>query len=261
MSKHKMLDLFIATKEEAGDVVLSEVLPQIVSEQGEHIVEEGVATLAGEVIGAICPRINNIRLGYKQIRLERNVNKALTMIREEQDNLETRLQYLENHQNDDLKMITEMLLDQIIDEIEEAKVELNVEGYMHLILKDKINTFEALTFFKTLSQLNELDIQVLKLYSLTFADNITDVAKKFEASYDELEYAKQKLERYGLLHSKNDEIHDKNLQQIVKYLQNVEKESKKRNPRTIKLPTLKKVTRHDSYRITSLGNNFLDLIS
>ena len=175
MSKHKMLDLFIATKEEAGDVVLSEVLPQIVSEQGEHIVEEGVATLAGEVIGAICPRINNIRLGYKQIRLERNVNKALTMIREEQDNLETRLQYLENHQNDDLKMITEMLLDQIIDEIEEAKVELNVEGYMHLILKDKINTFEALTFFKTLSQLNELDIQVLKLYSLTFADNITDV--------------------------------------------------------------------------------------
>ena len=80
MDKYKMLDLFHASNEEAGDVVLSEILPAVVKEYGESLVGEGVATLAGEVIGAICPRINNIRLGYKQNRLERNVNRMFLML-------------------------------------------------------------------------------------------------------------------------------------------------------------------------------------
>ena len=60
MNKYKILDLFHALNEEAGDVILSEVLPAVVKEYGECIVGEGVATLVGEVIGAICPRINNV---------------------------------------------------------------------------------------------------------------------------------------------------------------------------------------------------------
>jgi hypothetical protein len=46
----------------------------------------------------------------------------------------------------------------------------------------------------------------------------------------------------------------------VKYLQDVEKERKKSKPRDIKLPRLKKISSSDTYRITSLGREYLQLV-
>ena len=63
------------------------------------------------------------------------------------------------------------------------------------------------------------------------------------------------------IQSKNEEIHDGNLDLIVKYLQDIEKERKKSKPKDIKLPNLKKISSSDSYKITSLGKNFLELIT
>ena len=63
-----------------------------------------------------------------------------------------------------------------------------------------------------------------------------------------------------MLQSKNEEISDDNLEKIVKYLQDVEKERKKSRPRDIKLPRLKKISSSDTYRITSLGREYLQLV-
>ncbi len=98
MDKHKMLDLFQASNEEAGEVVISEILPAVVKEYGGCIVGEGMAILAGEIVGAICPRVSNIRLGYKQNRLERNVNRTFFHLSARQEELETRLLQLESNE-------------------------------------------------------------------------------------------------------------------------------------------------------------------
>ena len=261
MDKYKMLDLFHASNEEAGSVVLSEVLPTVVQEYGGCIVGEGIATLAGEIVGAICPRINNIRLGYKQNRLERNLNRALYHFSTRQEELEERLLKLESNEKEKqyLATLSEMLLDQIVDEIQEQKVDYNVNGYINLI-KTNANEDMALMFFKTLSQLNDLDLRVLRSYSLTTEETAHDIVSELEISYERLKYIKEKLERFGLLQSKNEEISDNNLEQIVKYLQDIEKERKKSRPRDIKLPKLKKISSADLYRITTLGREYLQLI-
>lgn len=261
MNEYKMLDLFHASNEEAGAVVLSEILPMVVKEYGECLVGEGIATLAGEVVGAICPRVNNIRLGYKQKRLERNVNITFEKLRDKQDEIEGRLLELENGQQKYLSNITEMLLDQIVDEIQEQKVDLNVNGYINLIKSENTNEDVALMFFKTLSQLSDLDIRVLRLYSIDSEETVYDILKQLQLSYDQLRLVKEKLERFGLLRSKNEEIHEENLDLIVKYLQDVEKERKRSKPKDIRLPNLKKVSPSDTYKITSLGRNFLQLLS
>ena len=262
MNKYKMLDLFHSSNEEAGEVILSEVLPAVVKEYGDCIVGEGVATLAGEVIGAICPRINNIRLGYKQNRLERNVNRAFLLISEKQDEIESRLLQLER--NDEthcyLNKLTEMLLDQIVDEIQEKKVDYNVNGYINLIKSDNTNEDVALMFFKTLSQLSDLDLRVLKLYSFFSEETAHDIVSELNISYEQLKFVKEKLERFGLLQSRNEEIHDDNLDLIVKYLQDVELQKKKSRPRDIRLPRLKKISSSDTYRITKLGRDYLQLL-
>lgn len=76
MDKHKLKDFIDATKEETGKVAVEEVLPAVVKEAGGFIVSEGVGMLASEIVVAVVPVANNIRLSYKQNRLERNVVEA-----------------------------------------------------------------------------------------------------------------------------------------------------------------------------------------
>lgn len=63
------------------------------------------------------------------------------------------------------------------------------------------------------------------------------------------------MERFGLLQSRNEEINENNLEMIVKYLEKVKKENRKRNPDDIKVPSIKRVGASDSYRITPLGRH------
>ena len=55
MEKHKLKDFIDATKEEAGNVAVEEVLPAVVKEAGGFIVSEGVGMLASEIVGAVVP--------------------------------------------------------------------------------------------------------------------------------------------------------------------------------------------------------------
>lgn len=77
MGKENVLDLFHASNEEALDVTLEEILPEVVKQISEMVVSEATASVICEILGAVFPRINNIRLGWKQNRLERNVKKLL----------------------------------------------------------------------------------------------------------------------------------------------------------------------------------------
>ena len=77
MADKKKIDLFKASNEEALAVTISEILPEVAQEIGEMVVNEATGVLIECIVGALCPRINNIRLGYKQNRLERNIKRLL----------------------------------------------------------------------------------------------------------------------------------------------------------------------------------------
>lgn len=81
MSKENVLDLFHASNEEALDVTLGKILPEVFKQISEMVVSEATASIICEILGAVFPRINNIRLGWKQNRLERNIKKLLKYYR------------------------------------------------------------------------------------------------------------------------------------------------------------------------------------
>mgnify|MGYP001059352142 CR=1 FL=1 len=259
MEKHKLKDFIDATKEEAGNVAVEEVLLAVVKEAGGFIVSEGVGMLASEIVGAVVPVANNIRLSYKQNRLERNVVEALQIVQRNQDELENKIVKLQQSNLEYQRQITEALLDNIVEEPQEAMVKYNVNGYVNLLKSDNTNLDIVLMFFKTLSQLSDLDIRVLKSYSYLGNDgeNILDICKDIHVDFEQMRFIREKLERFGLLQSKNEEINDNNLKEIVK---NLEKESKKSKPGSVKIPKLKKVSGSDSYKITQLGRQYLTLI-
>ena len=273
MEKHKLKDFIDATKEEAGNVAVEEVLPAVVKEAGGFIVSEGVGMLASEIVGAVVPVANNIRLSYKQNRLERNVVEALQIVQRNQDELENKIVKLQQSNLEYQRQITEALLDNdakalidrefvsITKQFSGARV--RIEGNtVNLLKSDNTNLDIVLMFFKTLSQLSDLDIRVLKSYSYLGNDgeNILDICKDIHVDFEQMRFIREKLERFGLLQSKNEEINDNNLKEIVKYLQNLEKERKKSKPGSVKIPKLKKVSGSDSYKITPLGRQYLTLI-
>lgn len=262
MDKRKLKDFIDATKEEAGNVAVEEVLSAVVKEAGGFIVSEGVGMLASEIVGAVVPVANNIRLSYKQNRLERNVVEALQIVQRNQDELEDKIMKLQQSNLEYQKQITEALLDNIVEEPQEAMVKYNANGYVNLLKSDNTNLDIVLMFFKTLAQLSDLDIRILKSYSYVGNDgeSLLDICKDIHIDFDQMRFIREKLERFGLLQSKNEEINDNNLEEVVKYLQNLEKESKKFKPGTVKIPKLKKISGSDSYKITTLGRQYLTLI-
>lgn len=119
----------------------------------------------------------------------------------------------------------------------------NVNGYVNLLKTDNKNLDISIMFFKTLSQSSDLDIRVLRCYSkLIFGEEtITKICWELQITGEQIRFVKEKLQ------SKNDEISDNNLNEIVIYIQNIIKQNKKSNSIGVKVPKLKKLYRNDSF--------------
>ncbi|WP_295760333.1 hypothetical protein [uncultured Holdemanella sp.] len=262
MDQYKLEDLMDATKEEVGKEVVEKLLPQVIQEAGGFLFDKGVAMLVSEIVESVLPVANNVLLSYKQHRLERNVLNTLNMIQSRQTEIEYRMNELLENNRAFITQVTEALLDNIVDEIQEKMVEYNVNGYINLLKSDHTNIDLGLMFFKTMSQLNDLDIRILKVYSnlKTDGESIVSICNELNLELNQIQFIKEKLERFGLLQSRNEEINENNLEMIVKYLEKVKKENRKRNPDDIKVPSLKRVSASNSYRIVSLGRSYLTMI-
>ncbi|MBR3173769.1 MAG: hypothetical protein IKF24_04505 [Eubacterium sp.] len=256
--KNKLSDVFESAKEELANFTASEVLPEVVREFGPCIVNEAVSEIVGYTLAAVSPRVFGFRLAYKQNRLERNVKIMFSELIERADMMEERIEQLNNDEY--VKKVTEMLLDQIVDEIQELKVKYLVNGYINILSSDNTNDDMALMFFKTLSQLSDLDIRVLRVYARETDETLNDIIEEIGINIEQLKYIKEKLERFGLLQSRKEKDLDENLEVIIKYLRDVEIDNRKTKPKGIKVPKLKRIWSQDSYSITKLGRNYLELI-
>lgn len=262
MDRYKLKDLMDATKEEVGKEVVEKLLPTVIQEAGSFLFDKGVGMLACEMVGSVVPVANNVLLSYKQHRLERNVLNALNIVQNRQTEIEYRMNELLENNRAFITQVTEALLDNVVDEIQEKMVKYNVNGYINLLKSDHTNIDLGLMFFKTMSQLNDLDIRILKVYSnlKTDGESIVSICNELNLELNQIRFIKEKLEQFGLLQSRNEEINDDNLDKVVKYLEKVKRENRKKSPNDVKVPSLKRVSASDSYRITSLGRHYLTMI-
>ncbi|MBQ7386435.1 MAG: hypothetical protein IJW04_08035 [Ruminococcus sp.] len=264
MSKGKVKDFLLATKDEAVSRIMeSELVPEMIETFGEVIVSEGVAALIGDVIGASLPVINGIRLSYKQNRFERHVNYALQIMSDRIGVLEANFNSLNSEVQESFKgKYLEWLMDNLYEEKQTEKVPCHINGYINL-MSNEANDNLLLMFFETINELTELDIDVLRLHSSASQGTIYELCERYKLSSGQVMVVKEKLARLGLLESKNDELRDNNIDQVVEYLTKVAKDNKKKNPTGVSFPNtrIKKPNRYESYHITELGRGFLKVIS
>lgn len=235
-------------KENMDDLVSAAVGPTL--DVVSDVFIEGVA-------GSVIPGVGNMILAYKQNRMERRVEETLKLLVERQDEFNTAIANLEDeiNRNEIKGKYFEMLLDYSIDEPQEEKIKYLVNGYINVARIQHPQEDVVRSFYDTLKQMNLLDIRVFRLYVPSDTnDNAYMVMDDYQIDAYQYNMVREKLARLGLIYSKNDLQRDENTDAIVSYLEDLNKGKKNVRLR------VKKVSRSESYRISSYGNRFFKFI-
>lgn len=262
MKKGKVRDFLSSVSEEGFQTMLeSEYVPEVVTSVADMVTTEGTSLFLGSVIGAAAPRANSIRMNYLQKRFEKRVESALRIMQNQISSIENNYATLNDEMQEKFRgLYVEWLMDNLYSERQPEKVTSHVNGYINMMTNDT-NDDIMIMFMDTLNQLTQLDIDVLKLYTISSNESAWDLIGRYGIQPEQLKVIKEKLTRFGLIYSKQDDLRDDNIDAVVKYLLAVETESKKRNPKSVKMKDIKKPKTYESYSITGLGRDFLLKIS
>lgn len=262
MEKGKVKDFLSSAKEEGFQAVLeSDCVPEVVSALANAVTTEGTSLLLGSVIGAAAPRINSVRMNYLQKRFENRVETALQMMQNKITAIENRYAALSDELQEKFRgLYVEWFLDNLNTERQPEKVEYHVNGYINM-MSNNANDDIMIMFFDTLNQLTQLDIDVLKLYSINPDETGWNLMERYGIRPEQMQIIKEKLVRFGLIYSRKDDLRDDNIDAVVKYLFALEAENKKKSPKPVKMKDIKKPKSNETYSITGLGRDFLSTIS
>ena len=263
----KLKDAALAVTEAGAETLLNN-LPSLSGALAGAGLQGAAAVVADGVIGAVAPGIFGAVLGYRARRSERNLVTFVSELAEHIDVVNERLSRLEEKQEEKFSkgVYRDALLDCIIDENETAKVAHGVNAFINVMGEQDIDDSFVLTLFDDLSRLNRLDIRVLNLYGNSYLTGIgidDDYSKLIsEEGIDESQcrVIRQKLCRFGLLESRNEEKRDKNLKTVQDSLAELIKQLSSNRAKKLKAPHYQKLSLSDSYKITPLGNRYLRMI-
>ena len=263
---------FAETTLEVGTEMVLESLPELgVAVAGileDEAISATIQTLTGGLLGGLAPAVLGVKLSYQQKRFERNMVKMIKSVVERQAIIEQRLNQLDSEVRQ--KFIDgpyrDVLFDHIISENQEQKVQDNINGYINLMAVENPNDDIVFSFFATLSEMNQLDIRILRLYRPVFEsgnderENIMDIMRDEGIDHSQLEFIGEKLHRLGMLDSKNEARRDENLEILGETVAELIKQLHARKPREVRAPKLKRINSYDSYSITRLGRQYLSFI-
>lgn len=260
------------TTAEVGVSMVLDNLPELGAEIagiiGDEAISTTIQTLTGGLIGGIAPAFLGIKLSYQQKRFERNMLKMVRTVEEKQEIIEQRLNLLDSEIRQ--KFIDgsyrDVLFDHIISENQEQKVQDNINGYINLMAVENPNDDIVFTFFSTLSEMNQLDIRVLRLYRPVFEagearqETFIDILREENIDQSQFDFIQEKLYRLGMLESRNEERRDENLKVLGETVSELIKQIYSKKPREVKMPRLNRINSYDSYSITRLGRQYLSFI-
>lgn len=252
--KEKIQDLIVATKGTIGEVLAEDVIPVL----AEEMVKGTAIEAAGAAVSLVSPRIGGIMVAYQQKRWERNWEKYISTICEKQNVFNERLEKLDDEMRRKFSQdFFPLVSDFVPNEKQEEKIEMIVNGLINIALGVNGQDDIILMYYETLDQLSLLDLRILKLYLPVYIDKERDddiwkVKQECQIDDSQARLVREKLDRLGLIQSRNEEKMNENIENVIKYVEEIAKG--KKNPR---LKRIKTVPKSESYKITSFGLKFI----
>lgn len=242
-------------------------VPEIASFVSELAFDGAALTVADGILGALVPGAYAAVQGYKMRRTERNIRTALFELRRSMDEINARLEMLE--EQDRCKYsggYRDAYLDTIVDENQEEKVRCCTWAFVNSMGVSESNEDMFFTLFGDLADLNMLDIRTLRLYKPVYLADVgggdDPITLMREEGIDDAQYrfVREKLARFGLLSRNNDLKREKNQASLQETVIELVKQQSAKKPKAVKLPRFERVNSSDSYKITSLGCKYLQML-
>ncbi|GIN96129.1 hypothetical protein J6TS1_19990 [Siminovitchia terrae] len=267
MDQGKKEDLKESIKDTAADIILD-----VGSKAAAEVVKETVTGLLKEVLvdtgASMIPGISGAISGYKRARFERNIKQFTNELSLKVEDLRINLEQKTAEQKEQLDQLLAYILDYVIDEQQEEKIEFMVNGFVQMTEHENITEDFVLTYYDVLKELRLVDISVLRLMYTSFymydqanRETYIDVMEKHGISLEQYESVRRNLHRRGLLTTKTDLNINDDLDQIHKTFKELFAYLKKlTNPRFKgSLPTLRepKFKSKDNLQISKFGREFV----
>ena len=152
MGKARLEDFIVTIFEnETQDFLESDLAKTVTTELGKHVVEEGTAIAIGSFFSAIAPRLNSIRLTYREKRFERNIMQALAVINKRIDDLDRRYNSLSDELQEKFRgLYVEWIMDNLYSEKQSEKVSYQIAGFINMMEPDTTDDI-MLIFMETLN--------------------------------------------------------------------------------------------------------------
>lgn len=263
----KVKDASLAIVESGTETVLDN-LPKLSAALTQAGLHGAASVVADGVVGAVAPGVFGAVMGYKVRRFERNVIELISELSASMDKVNERLNRLDENQRRKFSegMYRDAFLDSIVNENEPEKVVYCVHAFINAMGEEGVSDSFMVALFDDLSRLSRLDIRVLNLHGGSyFTEGRTDDDYNrliSEEGIDESQYRsiRQKLCRFGLLQSKNEEKRVQNLEEVQAVLTDLIKQLNSNKSKKLKDPKYQRITHSDSYAITPLGRRYLRMM-
>lgn len=267
MSKDKRKDIQEAGKGLALDTVLS-----VGSDTAAEIAKESITSIIGDLLvdtaSSLLPGISGAVQGYKRVRFERNITAFTEQLYSNIDTIRVNLETKTNDQKEKIDQLFNIVLDYVIDEQQEDKIQYMVNGFLNLTNHEKVSDDFVLTYYDVLRELRMVDISVLRLmYNSRYiigndtTETFRDIMERHGLSYEQYQSVRRNLQRIGLLITKTDLNVTDDLEEIVKkfkelyaYLDKATNPKYKRSLPKLRLPKLKS---KENLELSKFGKDFV----
>lgn len=243
------------------------------TDMGAELLKESVTNMASELmidtVSSLVPGIGGAISSYKRIRAEKNLKTLIFHLQANNDELIANLSKQTEENREKLDVLLQFILETVIDEYQEEKIEYMVNGYIYLTDHAEITSDFVMHYYDVLKQLRMVDISVLRLYykNRYFFDggeereSFSDVMERHGMSYDQYNSVRESLRRIGLLELEvKDDIDDDmgkledGINQIVKYIDHINRNKKTRVPKISKVKI--KQRSKENIKLSKFGKDF-----
>lgn len=267
MDKDKGKDII-----KTGNLLTLDTILNVGSETAAEIAKESITSIIGDLlvdtVSSLLPGISGAVQGYKRVRFERNITAFTEQLYSNINTIRVNLETKTNEQKEKIDQLFNIVLDYVIDEPQEDKIQYIVNGFLNLTNHEEVSDDFVLTYYDVLRELRMVDISVLRLmYNSRYiivndtTETFRDIMEKHGLSYEQYQSVRRNLQRIGMLITKTDLNVAEDLEEIVKkfkelyaYLDKLTNPKYTRSLPKLKLPKLKP---KENLELSRFGKDFV----
>jgi len=245
------------------------------SKTAADVAKESITSAAGELIvdtlSSLAPGALGAVQSYKRTRFENNIKAFTEELHSKVNDVRENLESKSDEQKVQIDQLFQYVLDYVIDEQQEEKIQYMVNGFVNITEHEHVSTDFVLTYYDVLKEMRMIDIAVLKfIYDARYIsfdhesrDTYLDILERHGINYDQYEAVRRNLVRIGVFTTKTDLSITDDLKEISKSFKELYSFLEKlSNPKPkSSLPKFKlkepKLKSKDKFEISKFGRDFV----